>query len=231
LMLDIPSMITPMTFVTAVQWLGFVIEGCAAIGAHFDPILPFGMGPQSNLEMRYGVIRNSIADHNLAQIADPTNAPSPFFPFPAVPGLSPALQTPGHGVIFRGGSGTIDHVKIFGAAADAIHLEFGSGLLRLRSVTGGSGGIVFGDLLDTPNGGVGVFVQDGATVRVIDQFPLANPIPTVVAGAGGDMLVGDLAARSWANFRGAAPLKQQYDITATAGAGATGTGSRLFEKP
>jgi hypothetical protein len=212
---------------TTFKAIGFVADKCVAIGARLDAFTPVGRGPATDLQLRNGVIHSAFADLNYAQIASPANFPAPFFPF----SLNPALATPGHGIVFRGGKASVSNVKIFNCAADGIHAEAAFGLMELRSVTGGQGGTVFGDLPDNPNGGAGIVATDGIQVRVSDQDPVATAIVTNVTGVGGDMLVGDLAARTWVNFRTIAPIKNQYDITATAATGATGTGSRLFEKP
>ena len=166
-----------------------------------------------------------MPDLNFGQIAAPENFPAPFVPF----SINPALATPGFGIVWRGGHGCVDHVKIFGAASDAIHLEGGTGLLELKSVTGGQGGIVFGDLVDSPNGGFGLLVTDGAFVRVSDQDPAPNPVVSNVAGASGDIHVGDVPGltSTWAAFHAS---KQLYDIP-PASPLATASGSRVFEKP
>jgi len=229
MMLNIPgtaAWAVPTTF----KAIGFVAKGCTALGPRLDAFTPVGRGPMMDLHLRNGAIYNSVADLNYAQIAAPVNFPAPFFPF----SLNPAYATPGHGIIFRGGHSIVDHVKIFNCAVDGIHVEAAFGIMEVKSVTGGQGGTAFG-LLDVPNGGYGIFLDDGAHIRVSDQDPVPNPIATnvtgIAAGPGSDMKIGNLPVRTWTDFRTNPPLKQQYDITATAAGGATGTGSRLFEKP
>jgi hypothetical protein len=177
-----------------------------------------------DMQLRAGVIYGSVADANYAQIAAPQNFPAPFFPG----SLAPALQTPGHGVLLRGGKAFIDHVKIFGVAADPIHIEAAFGLVEIKSVTGGEGGLVYG--LPNVNGGVGNYglsLDDGTHVRCCDNDPVPD-VPTTVTAGGGDLKVGTLPVNTWAAFHIA---KNEYDITAVGAGGATGTGSRLFEKP
>jgi hypothetical protein len=48
-----------------------------------------------------------------------------------------------------------------------------------------------------------------------------------LTGAAGDTKTGNLATQTWAAFVAAG--KNTYDITAVAGTGATGTGSRLYQ--
>jgi hypothetical protein len=93
----------------------------------------------------------------------------------------------------------------------------------------------------TGNAGFGVHVNDGGSVRVLDDN-------TLITGAAGDMKVGTLVPRAWADFRANPPVKNEYDLTtpfvaATSGAvqppgeeltgAGTGgrSGSRLFERP
>ena len=209
------------------QGFGFVIENCPAFGVRLAALTPGGRGPMGEISLRYGVIRGAVQDLNYAQIAVPENFPAPFFPF----SLNPALATPGHGILLRGGKAFLDHVKIFGCAADAIHAEAGFGNVELKSITGGELLVpfVFGDIPNTPNGGVGVYVTDGSFVRVSDNDPVAG-IASTVHGAVGDIHVGDAPGltSTWLAFH---VSKQLFDITAVAGTGATGSGSRIFEKP
>jgi hypothetical protein len=212
---------------TAVTLLGFVLDGCAALGPRYHPLQPAGRGPMTDLQLRSGVIMNSVADMQAAPIADPTNFPAPFSPFPPL-----ASPTPGYGILLRGGHGIVDHVKIFGAASDAIHFE-GNGLLELRSVTGGQGGVVFGDLADNPNGGYGLFLDDGGHVRVIDQDPVPNAVLTNVRGTPDDIHVGELPDLTlWTDLYALSP-ENYFDVQLAGGSGVTaqGTGSRLFVKP
>jgi len=225
---NIPSFGATWITPTAFSALGFVLDGCAALGPRYHPLQPVGRGPMTDLQLRSGVIMRSIPDLQAAEIADPTNFPAPFSPLPPL-----ASPMPGYGIVMRGGHGFIDHVKIFGAASDAIHMEAGGGFLELKSVTGGQGGVVFGDLSDDPNGGYGLFLEDGGHVRVSDQDPVANAVITNVRGTPNDIHVGalpDLAL--WATLYGL-PSQNYFDVqlAGAAGVSAQGTGSRLFVKP
>jgi hypothetical protein len=130
---------------------------------------------------------------------------------------------------------SLSSVKIQGSPGDAIHAE-GPSLTILENVTGGTGGIG-----DPTNAGFGVRVNDGAFVRVRDDA-------TLVTGTAGDMKVGSLPLRSlspvagagWADFRTAAPIKNEYDLTtpftmnllsglSTPGGNVTGTGDSFAE--
>jgi hypothetical protein len=300
---------TPQVFLG----LGFAIDNCPPMGVRLDALTPVGRGPMFDLQLRCGVIHGSVPDLNYGQIADPSNFPYPFAAAGAppffFPGLNSDLQTPGDGILLRGGKAMIDHVKIFGSARDAIHAEAGFGLIELKSVTGGEGGMVFTDLANT-NGRYGVFMTDGTKALVIDQSPLqtgtgddfptkvgttmtltdaaglftpsmvgqtiaiagsttpannngaafpitgylsptqityinaagvveafpgtwtvANPVPSTVTGTGANsaLSIGDLPATDWATFRSGGKLL--YDITAVGAGGATGTGTRIEEKP
>jgi len=223
---NVPSLNLPSGPPAAIEAIGFVLDGCGALGARYNPLQPAGRGPMVDLQLRNGVIMNSVPDFNFGQIAAPENFPAPFVPN----SINPALAMPGFGIVFRGGKGIIDHVKIFGAASDAIHAEAGGGWLELKTVTGGEGGLVFTDLPNTPNGGFGVLVTDGAFVRVSDNDPVPG-IPSSVTGinAPNEIHVGDTPglASTWAAFH---VSKQLYDIP-PASPIATASGSRLFEKP
>jgi hypothetical protein len=212
---------TPQVFLG----LGFVIDNCPAFGVRLDALTPVGRGPMYDLQLRNGVIHAPVPDMNFARIAAPDNFPAPFFPF----SLAPPLWTPAYGILIRGGKAMIDHVKIFGCAADPIHIEAAFGLVEIKSVTGGEGGMIYG--LPNTNGGIGLSVDDGTHVRCEDNDPSPG-VATSVSGAGGigvaDYKVGDLAVGTWAALHGGA---DQYDITAVGVGGATGTGTRLFEKP
>jgi hypothetical protein len=226
---NIPSFGVPWVIPTAFTAVGFVIENSASLGQRYHALQPVGRGPMMDLQLRSGVIRNSIPDLNSGQIAAPENFPAPFVPN----SINPALATPGFGVVFRGGHGMIDHVKIFGCASNAIHCEASGGFLELKSVTGGQGGIVFGDLVDAPNGGYGLFLDDGGHVRVSDQDPVPNAILTNVRGTIADIHVGMLPDLPlWTTLYGL--LNENYfdvQLAGAAGVSAQGTGSRLFVKP
>jgi len=94
----------------------------------------------------------------------------------------------------------------------------------------------------TGNGGVGLRVNDGAFVRVLDDA-------TNITGTGGDMKVGTLPVRTWVDFRTLVPTKNQFDLQTpfvvnvasglstpggddVGGAGSGGcSGSRVFQRP
>lgn len=223
---NVPSLGLPFGPPAAIEAIGFVLDGCAALGPRYNPLQPAGRGPMVDLQLRNGVIMNSVADLNFGQIAAPENFPAPFVPF----SINPAFAVPGHGIYFPGGKGIVDHVKIFGCTSDGVHAEAGAGFLELKSVTGGQGGIVFGDLTDTANAGIGLLVTDGIFCRISDDDPAVG-IASNVFGTGGEIKVGDAGGLTdtWANFLGV--TKSLFDITAVAGTGATGSGSRVFKKP
>jgi hypothetical protein len=67
--------------------------------------------------------------------------------------------------------------------------------------------------------GVGVRVNDGAQVLSLKSAIFWTPTDSTVSGAGGDMRVGTLPARTWLDFRTVAPIANQYDLTGLVGAG------------
>jgi hypothetical protein len=108
-------------------------------------------------------------------------------------------------------------------------------------VEGPGAPVILDHVNGTGNAGVGVHVNDGGSVRVIDDA-------TAITGAGGDMKVGSLVPRTWVDFRTIAPIKNEFDLTTPfvaassgaaqppgeelTGAGTGGRGgSRLFERP
>jgi hypothetical protein len=123
-----------------------------------------------------------------------------------------------------GGRAYLENVRIDNCVGDAVRADLGQGFVQLINV-GGSG-----------NGGVGVFVNDGAEVKaniVSPPFPplgLPAPIPTNtvggLVGAGGEFKVGSLAAVGAGLGWTGAPLGP-YDLSATPPA-ITDTGSRLY---
>lgn len=128
--------------------------------------------------------------------------------------------TDSHGVIWAlgGDTFTLQDVKLDNPVGPGVHAEGSAASVVLENV-GGTASTY------------GVHVEDGSTVRVLDNA-------TVITGTTGDMKVGTLATRTWANFRGSPPVKNQYDIVSppvgdeTTGAGTGGTsGSRLFQRP
>jgi hypothetical protein len=127
----------------------------------------------------------------------------------------------GDGVVFHGTRGLFRDVNISNCAGNGITAAEGSGHLQLSNCGG-----------TLPNGtsgaGFGVQVNDALMVRV-NAATSGQALPLRGFGAGDDMKIGDLPARTWANFTGVAPIGQEYDITAVAATGATGTGSRLYQ--
>jgi hypothetical protein len=138
-------------------------------------------------------------------------------------------------VLFQGSTGDALHagygqwnlvnVSINNSAGNGLTVDNGPAAVMLTNV-GGSG-----------NAGFGLVVDDGSQVRVTDTT-------TNVTGASGDMKVGGLPVRSWADFYANTPVGNQYDLVSpfvlnvTSGllmpqgndsAGAC-TGSRVFQK-
>lgn len=114
----------------------------------------------------------------------------------------------GGGYEFNGGRARLVNVLIKDAPSYAVAARMGHGVLELENVQ--QTGAVDGAIL----------VNDGCHVKVDgDSF----------TGVGDSMDVGDLATRTFTDFRGSAPTKQQYDLTAVAAGGATGTGSRVYQ--
>jgi hypothetical protein len=97
------------------------------------------------------------------------------------------------------GNYALENVRIQGSPGDALLAE-GPSETQLTNVTGGTGGAG-----DPANTGAGVHATDGAFVRIRDNA-------TLVTGTAGDMIVGTLPARTWADFRGNVPTKNQYDL-------------------
>jgi hypothetical protein len=113
-------------------------------------------------------------------------------------------------LLIRGGVWSLDTVQINNAGGDAV------------DVTGAKADVILNNVTGTGNAGFGVHITNGGSVQVRDNA-------TVVTGTGGDMKVGSLAVRTWANFRGVAPIGNQYDIVSPPVAGTTG--GRLFQAP
>jgi hypothetical protein len=128
------------------------------------------------------------------------------------------------------GDWAIEDTKIENTiTGDAILVEGRGAPVVLKHVTG------------TGNAGFGVHVEDGGSCRVYDDA-------TLVTGATGDMKVGTLAPRTWADFRTDTPIKNEFDLVPLVTAGASGakqppgdeatgagtggcSGSRLFQRP
>ena len=143
----------------------------------------------------------------------------------------------------HGGVYSFGDVKIQGSAGDGILLQHGggSGFASLRNVAGGTGVANPDPGLDDPaNAGVGIKAWDGGIVQVRDDA-------TLLTGAGGDIQAGTFPVRTWADFRGVAPIKNEYDLSdpfvasmginkpvgeEITGAGTGGrSGSRIFQRP
>jgi hypothetical protein len=128
-----------------------------------------------------------------------------------------------------GGLYNLEKVKMDTCAGDAIHADQGRAFVMCLLVIGSA------------NTGYGINCQDGSEVRVFDDA-------TVVTGALGDMKVGALTVRTWADFRANVPTKNQMDLATpfilnvasgettpggddVTGAGTGGySGSRVFQK-
>lgn len=159
---------------------------------------------------------------------DPIEVNDTSVPFlPAQPCATPFLsisntrivRSTGDGVVFHGTNGLLQNVDIEDCVGNAITANQGSGYLKLENVRSSS-----------PNGGFGIQVDDGIQIRVDAATSAPATVDNApVSGVGGDMKVGDLAARQWADFLANPPVKNTYDITAVGAAGATGTGSRVSQ--
>lgn len=118
-------------------------------------------------------------------------------------------------VIFAGTNGRMASVTIENAVGKGVHACLSQGYLRLNRVRG------------TGNAGFGLHVDDGMYVFVEDAL-------TDISGTAGNLKVGNLATRTWADFRAPAtglPLKSQIDLLydptlGASGQQVTGTGSR-----
>ncbi len=134
----------------------------------------------------------------------------------------------GDAIYLTQGRVDLTNVQINGAQGSALNLEQGVAYAKLTNVTG------------TGNGGQGVIAADGAIVQITDDA-------TLVTGDLGDIQCGTLAPRNWTDFRGTAPIKNEYDLTTPfvaassgavqppgdelTGAGSGGrSGSRIFQK-
>lgn len=109
-----------------------------------------------------------------------------------------------------------------GTAGNAITVD--SGTAGSPAGFAGIASMVLTNVQGTGNAGAGLRTNDGVQVRVTDTA--TNPMGAV----GQDIVCGDLPARTWLNFYSSAPVGQQYDITAVGPAGATGTGSRVYQR-
>jgi hypothetical protein len=154
------------------------------------------------------------------------NIPSPNFGIQNVSidtSTGDGIRCVGNAAIF------ILNVTVTNSVGDGLH------------VVGNTNNAIVTNLTGTGNGGSGVHIQDGGVVRVTDNA-------TLISGVGGDMIVGTLPARTWADFRGNVPTFNQYDLQTpfvinvasglttpggddVTGAGTGGcSGSRLFQR-
>jgi hypothetical protein len=128
-----------------------------------------------------------------------------------------------HGLVYNGSVGRLIDVDIYGCKGDGVHATFGQGVLELRNV--GTSGAANGSL----GVGVGVRVNDGMFVKV-DAATTGSPTPLKGVEVNGNMQVGVLPNRTWANFTGVAPINNEFDLVGmNAGATAQSTGSRLYK--
>ncbi len=129
----------------------------------------------------------------------------------------------------RADSALIERVNVSGCGRDGLQL-LGTGHYDLKNCrSNGANGI------DEP-AGLGLRADSRADV-VVDAATSAapgtdSPLSGAVIGVG-DMKVGDLAVRTWADFLSGAstlPVKEELDLTVAAAPGrATGTGSRVSQ--
>lgn len=127
----------------------------------------------------------------------------------------------GDGVRFHGVRGRLSRVDIYGCGRDGIRADSGAGFLELLNVR--TTGAV--------NAGIGVNVTDGLQIK-IDAATSGASGGTQLRGTGGEMKVGTGATRTWANFVSGGdgrPALNEFDVTAAAATGATGTGTRLSQ--
>ncbi len=127
----------------------------------------------------------------------------------------------GDGIFFSGGRAKLSGVDICGCAGDAIKASSGHGFLELLNVrtTGAA------------NAGYGINITDGLHCRA-DSATSGAAAGTQLRGNSGEMKVGAGAARTWADFVSGAdgrPVRNEFDVTAAASTGATGTGTRLYQ--
>ena len=85
------------------------------------------------------------------------------------------------------------------------------------SATNNGATLVLSNVGGSGNSGFGTKISNGASCSVSNDGVL-------VTGTGGDLKVGTLSVRTWTNFRGSAPVKNQVDFTAL-----TGDGSRAYQ--
>lgn len=109
-----------------------------------------------------------------------------------------------------GGKGFVLNTSVKGCVGSGVKIDV-PGLLNLTAVAG------YG------NAGNGVFADDGGRLKIDDNA-------TFVSGASGDIKAGNMAARTYADFRANAPIKNQFDVPGFTGATAdTATGARVWQ--
>lgn len=143
--------------------------------------------------------------------------------------------------IFTGSTGDMAVFAVGGGAysLDSVQIDEGAGD-AIRAM--GPVSVVLNNVRGTGSLGFGVAAMDGAQVRVVDDV-------TDVTGDDGDMLVGTLPVRTWADWRANAPRGNQYDLRTpfienvastlltpagdeTTGANSGGcSGSRVYRRP
>ena len=101
------------------------------------------------------------------------------------------------------GRSTIEDATIEGSTGNGVIID-GPASLHISNVIG------------TGNSGYGLFADDGAHLRIDST--------TTVTGTSGDIKCGSKAVRTYADFRGSAPLKNEFDIS-----GDAATGSRIWQ--
>ena len=115
----------------------------------------------------------------------------------------------GDGFIFHGAKGHIFNADFAGNIGNGITVDSGGGQLKLENVGSSS-----------PNGGVGVQIEDGMQVAA-DVATTTNATP--LTGSGGDILLGSVGPVTWATV--AAPPNNVADY-----AGPSATGARISQQ-
>jgi len=115
------------------------------------------------------------------------------------------------GLAHGGAPMVMNRVTLNDGADDAIFAQGPGGRLTLSRVIG------------TGNAGYGLHADDGDHVQVDGN--------TNVTGEGGDLLVGGMGGRTWVDFRGMAPTKNQFDVPGFTGVTTpdTCTGARVWQ--
>jgi hypothetical protein len=134
----------------------------------------------------------------------------------ATPGAS------GDGFLFTGGKAELISVDVNSCGRDGIRCAAGAGWMHLAGV-GSVLGVVLPSGTTTANTEYGINVQDGLRVGA-NAATSANA--HLLAGTTAAILVGALAAVSWATWVDDA--NNSFDITAVGATGATGSGSQLY---